>query len=74
MKRKIFTFQQVLKITGVRLRETSYCKRFPKKLLLKSQKRPGSGSGSEMEFWDISLTKDSSILLHAIHSPFTGGF
>ena len=30
----------------------------------------------EMEFLDIILTKDSSILLHAIHSPFycTGGF
>ena len=24
----------------------------------------------EMEFLDISLTKDSSLLLHAIHSPF----
>ncbi len=23
-----------------------------------------------MEFVDISLTKDSSLLLHAIHSPF----
>ena len=25
---------------------------------------------TEMEFLDISLTKDSSHLLHAIHSPF----
>jgi hypothetical protein len=24
----------------------------------------------EMEFLDINLTKDSSLLLHAIHSPF----
>jgi hypothetical protein len=24
----------------------------------------------EMEFLDIILTKDSSLLLHAIHSPF----
>ncbi len=24
----------------------------------------------EMEFWDISFTKDSSLLLHGIHSPF----
>jgi hypothetical protein len=27
-----------------------------------------------MEFLDINLTKDSSLLLHAIHSLFTGGF
>jgi hypothetical protein len=27
-------------------------------------------SYTEMEFLDISLTKDSSLLLHAIHSPF----
>ncbi len=27
-----------------------------------------------MEFLDISLTKDSSLLLHAIHSLSTGGF
>ncbi len=26
--------------------------------------------GAVMEFLDISLTKDSSLLLHAIHSPF----
>ncbi len=26
----------------------------------------------EMEFLDISLTEDSSLLLHAIHSPFYG--
>jgi hypothetical protein len=25
---------------------------------------------AEMEFLDISLTKDSSLLLHVIHSPF----
>ncbi len=25
--------------------------------------------GTEMEFLDINLTKDSSLLLHAIHSP-----
>jgi hypothetical protein len=25
---------------------------------------------TEMEFWDINLTKDSSLLLHAIHRPF----
>ncbi len=25
---------------------------------------------TEMEFLDINLTKDSSVLLHAIHSPF----
>jgi hypothetical protein len=30
--------------------------------------------GTEMEFLDISLTEDSSLLLHAIHSLFTGGF
>jgi hypothetical protein len=24
----------------------------------------------EMEFLDINLTQDSSLLLHAIHSPF----
>jgi hypothetical protein len=28
----------------------------------------------EMEFLDINLTKDSSLLLHAIHSLSTGGF
>ncbi len=28
----------------------------------------------EMEFWDINLTKDSGIFLHAIHSVSTGGF
>ncbi len=28
----------------------------------------------EMEFLDISLTKDSSLLLYAIHSPSVGGF
>jgi hypothetical protein len=28
----------------------------------------------EIEFLDISLTKDSSLLLHAIHSLSTGGF
>jgi hypothetical protein len=28
----------------------------------------------EMEFLDISLTKDKSLLLHAIHSPFYWGF
>jgi hypothetical protein len=28
----------------------------------------------EMEFLDISLTKDLSLLLHAIHSHSTGGF
>jgi hypothetical protein len=27
-----------------------------------------------MEFWDINLTKDLSLLLHAIHSFGTGGF
>ncbi len=27
-------------------------------------------NGPEMKFLDISLTKDSSPLLHAIHSPF----
>jgi hypothetical protein len=27
----------------------------------------------EIEFLEINLTKDSSLLLHAIHSPFTGG-
>jgi hypothetical protein len=25
---------------------------------------------AEMEFLDINLTKDSSLLVHAIHSPF----
>jgi hypothetical protein len=29
---------------------------------------------SEMEFLDINLTKDSSVLFHAIHIPFTVGF
>jgi hypothetical protein len=29
---------------------------------------------AEMEFLDINLTKDSSLLLHSIHSPSTGGF
>jgi hypothetical protein len=28
----------------------------------------------EMKFLDINLTKDSSLLLHAIHSSSTGGF
>jgi hypothetical protein len=28
----------------------------------------------EIEFLDINLTKDSSLLLHAIHSFSTGGF
>jgi hypothetical protein len=28
----------------------------------------------EMDFLDINLTKDSSLLLHAIHSLSTGGF
>jgi hypothetical protein len=28
----------------------------------------------EMEFLDIYLTKDSSLLVHAIHSPFYSGF
>jgi hypothetical protein len=27
-------------------------------------------TGTEMKFLDINLTKDSSLLLHAIHSPF----
>ncbi len=27
-------------------------------------------AGPEMEFLDVNLTKDSSLLLHAIHSPF----
>jgi hypothetical protein len=27
-------------------------------------------SNREMEFLDMNLTKDSSLLLHAIHSPF----
>jgi hypothetical protein len=30
----------------------------------------GSVSSPEMEFLDINLTKDSSLLLHAIHSPY----
>jgi hypothetical protein len=30
--------------------------------------------GPEMEFFDINLTKDSSLLFHAIHSPPHGGF
>ncbi len=29
---------------------------------------------TEMKFLDISLTKDSSLLLHAIRSVSTGGF
>ncbi len=29
-----------------------------------------SPSSSEMNFLDINLTKDSILLLHAIHSPF----
>ncbi len=29
---------------------------------------------TDMEFLDINLTKDSSLLLHAIHSLSTGGF
>ncbi len=29
---------------------------------------------SEMEFLDINLTKDLSLLLHAMHSPSTGVF
>jgi hypothetical protein len=28
-----------------------------------------NGKGSEMKFFDIKLTKDSSLLFHAIHSP-----
>jgi hypothetical protein len=28
----------------------------------------------EREFLDINLTKDSSLLLHAVHSLSTGGF
>jgi hypothetical protein len=28
---------------------------------------------SDMEFLDINLTKDSSLLLYAIHSPFCWG-
>ncbi len=31
-------------------------------------------STTEMEFLDINLTKDSSVLLHAIHSLSNGGF
>jgi hypothetical protein len=27
-----------------------------------------------MEFLDINLTKDLSVLLHAVHFPSTGGF
>jgi hypothetical protein len=27
-------------------------------------------AGPELEFLDVNLTKDSSLLLHAIHSPF----
>jgi hypothetical protein len=30
-------------------------------------------SSLEMEFLDINLTKDSSVLLHAIHTPFYDG-
>jgi hypothetical protein len=32
------------------------------------------GTSTVMEFLDINLTKYSSLMLHAIHSPFTGGF
>jgi hypothetical protein len=32
-----------------------------------------SVSNPEMEFLDFNLTKDSSLLLHAIHSVSTGG-
>ncbi len=32
-----------------------------------------SVSNPEMEFLDFNLTKDSSLLLHAIHSISTGG-
>jgi hypothetical protein len=28
----------------------------------------------EMEFWDVNLTKDSSLLHHATHSLSTGAF
>ncbi len=36
---------------------------YPLKIKVKS-------TGPEMEFLDINLTKDSSLLLHAIQSPF----
>jgi hypothetical protein len=49
LKKRKLVFSAGLKLTGITVRETSYFKRFPKKLLLKSQKRTGSGSGSEME-------------------------
>ncbi len=32
------------------------------------------GRSPEMEFLDINLTKDSSLLLYAIHRPSTGRF
>jgi hypothetical protein len=32
------------------------------------------GLNPEMEFLDINLIKDSSLLLHAFHSLSTGGF
>jgi hypothetical protein len=32
--------KQVVKVTTIRIREKNYFKKFPKKLLLKSQKRP----------------------------------
>ncbi len=31
---------------------------------------PESGRRTEIEFLDIHLTKDSSLVLHAIHSPW----
>ncbi len=35
---------------------------------------PIQAAPPEMEFLDINLTKDSSLLLHAIHNLSTGGF
>jgi hypothetical protein len=39
-----------------------------------SVRRAWPGAPSEMEFLDINLRKDSSLLLHAIHSVSTDGF
>jgi hypothetical protein len=50
---------------------------FASKFNLFCQEKKGPGSPNlklfEMEFLDINLTKDSSLLLHAIHSLSIGG-
>ncbi len=49
------------------------CERIRGNLCKRSYKRKtdyGMTESTEMEFLDINLTKDSSILFHAIHSSF----